>query len=348
MITRFRYILNVAMALPMAGLLWCAVPAQAADYRAAHLVQVQDPSGKPQITVDALSVVRVRAQASANARSGRTLGRNREGTGVVIDSSGLVLTIGYLITEAEKVELTTADGKVYPATVVGFDNATGLGLLKSLVPVPVKPIDLGLSSEAKERDMVLIVGFDGVAPAYVVSKRQFVGYWEYLLDEAIYTAPVTVNWQGAALVSRDGKLLGIGSLAVGNALADNSSAIPGNMFVPIDLLKPVIGDFIANGRSTAQPRPWLGITSQEVGGNLLVVRVSPDGPADEAGLKSGDIIVGIAGDELKGQADFYTRLWKTGNAGVEIMLDVLRGNRVENMKLKSIDRNSYFRAQATY
>ena len=348
MITRFRYILNVAMALPMAGLLWCAVPAQAADNRAAHLVQVQVPSGKPQITVDALSVVRVSAQASANARSGRTLGRNREGTGVVIDSSGLVLTIGYLITEAEKVELTTADGKVYPATVVGFDNATGLGLLKSLVPVPVKPIDLGLSSEAKERDMVLIVGFDGVAPAYVVSKRQFVGYWEYLLDEAIYTAPATVNWQGAALVSRDGKLLGIGSLAVGNALAGNSSAIPGNMFVPIDLLKPVIGDFIANGRSTAQPRPWLGITSQEVGGNLLVVRVSPDGPADEAGLKSGDIIVGIAGDELKGQADFYTRLWKTGNAGVEIMLDVLRGNRVENMKLKSIDRNSYFRAQATY
>jgi S1-C subfamily serine protease len=306
------------------------------------------PRGKPDLTVDALSVVRVRAQASPNARSGQSLGRNREGTGVVIDSSGLVLTIGYLITEAEKVELYTADGKVYPAVVVGYDNATGLGLLKSLVPVPVKPIDLGLSSETKERDMVLIVGYDGVAPAYVVSKRQFVGYWEYLLDEAIYTAPATVNWQGAALVSREGKLLGIGSLAVGNAITTGSAGIPGNMFVPIDLLKPVIGDFIANGRSTTTPRPWLGITSQEVGGNLLVVRVSPDGPADEAGLKAGDIIVGISGDGLKGQADFYTRVWKSGNAGVEIALDVLRGNRVENMKLKSIDRNNYFRARATY
>jgi S1-C subfamily serine protease len=213
--------------------------------------------------------------------------------------------------------------------------------------VPVKPIDMGLSAEAKERDMVLIVGFDGVAPAYVVSKRQFVGYWEYLLDEAIYTAPATVNWQGAALVSREGKLLGIGSLAVGNAMAAGS-ALPGNMFVPIDVLKPVIGDFIANGRSTSKTRPWLGVTSQEVGGNLLVVRVSPEGPADEAGLKAGDIIVGIAGEGLKGQADFYTRLWKSGSAGAEIALDVLRGNKVVALKIKSVDRNSYFRAKATY
>ncbi len=340
-----RCVVKLLSALSFAALWVAAGPlhAQGADTQVAPAL----PQGKPEMTVDALSVVRVRAQASANARSGQTLGRNREGTGVVIDSSGLVLTIGYLITEAEKVEINTADGKTYPATVVGFDNATGLGLIKSLVPVPVKPIDMGLSSEAKERDMVLIVGFDGVAPAYVVSKRQFVGYWEYLLDEAIYTAPATVNWQGAALVSREGKLLGIGSLAVGNAIA-GGTAVPGNMFVPIDLLKPVIGDFIANGKSTARPRPWLGITSQEVGGNLLVARVSPEGPADKAGLKAGDIIVGIAGDGLKGQADFYTRLWETGNAGVEVSLEVLRGNRVENVKVKSIDRNSYFRVKATY
>ena len=331
----------------LALLLLAAAPLRAQDASTPDGPAAPALRGKPQITVDALSVVRVRAQAPANSRSGQTLGREREGTGVVIDSSGLVLTIGYLITEAEKIELSTADGKVYPATVVGFDNATGLGLLKSLVPVPVKPIDMGLSSEAKERDMVLIVGFDGVAPAYVVSKRQFVGYWEYILDEAIYTAPATVNWQGAALVSQDGKLLGIGSLAVGDAMG-GARNVPGNMFVPIDVLKPVIGDFIANGRSTAKPRPWLGVTTQEVGGNLLVVRVSPEGPADAAGLKQGDIIVGISGDGLKGQADFYNRLWKTGNAGVEITLDVLRGNRVENLTLKSVDRNNYFRTKATY
>ena len=324
--------------LAMSG--WTPARAQNADGPAA-------PYTRQNMTVDALSVVRVKAVAGQNARSGQTLGRDREGTGVVIDSGGLILTIGYLLTEAEKVEVNTADGKVYPAMVVGFDNATGLGLLKSLMPIPIKPIDMGLSSEAKERDMVLIVGFDGVAPAYVVSKRRFVGYWEYLLEEAIYTAPATVNWQGAALVSRDGKLLGIGSLAVGDAMGDAKS-VPGNMFVPIDILKPVIGDFIANGKSTASPRPWLGVTTQEVGGNLLVVRVSPEGPADEAGLKQGDIIVGISGDGLKGQADFYTRLWKTGNAGVEVTLDVLRGNRVENVSVKSVDRNNYFRTRATY
>lgn len=345
-----KSILKRAVVLMALGALIAGTPLHAQDATPggpADSHATPGPRGKPALTVDALSVVRVRAQASADARSGRTLGRNREGTGVVIDSSGLVLTIGYLITEAEKVEVSTADGKVYPATVVGFDNATGLGLLKSLVPVPVKPIDMGLSADTKERDMVLIVGFDGVAPAYVVSKRKFVGYWEYLLDEAIYTAPATVNWQGAALVSKEGKLLGIGSLAVGDAMGA-SATVPGNMFVPIDLLKPVIGDFIANGRSTSQPRPWLGVTSQEVGGNLLVVRVSPEGPADEAGLKAGDIVVGIGGEGIKGQADFYTRLWKSGNAGVEIVLDVLRGNRVENMSVKSADRNNYFRTKATY
>ena len=347
----FRRIVRfTAAGFAVAALLMGTAPsrAQDADTSVAPAPAIPgSPRAEPEMTVDALSVVRVRAQASANARSGRTLGRDREGTGVVIDSSGLILTIGYLITEAEKVEVNTADGKVYPATVVGFDNATGLGLLKSLVPVPIRPIDMGLSSEAKERDMVLIVGFDGVAPAYVVSKRQFVGYWEYLLDEAIYTAPATVNWQGAALVSKEGKLLGIGSLAVGNAMGPSGN-VPGNMFVPIDVLKPVIGDFIANGRSTAKTRPWLGVSSQEVGGNLLVVRVSPESPADEAGLKAGDIIVGISGEGIKGQADFYTRLWKIGGAGVEVMLDVLRGNKVENLSIKSADRNNYFRVKATY
>ena len=300
-----------------------------------------------EMTVDALSVVKVRSQAVSDARSAATLGQQREGTGIVLDSSGLVMTIGYLIIEAEKVELYTSDGKVFPATVVGYDHATGLGLLKALLPLPIKPVDMGQSSAAAERELVLIVGFDGVAPAYIVSKRPFVGYWEYLLEEAIYTAPATVNWQGAALLSREGKLLGIGSLVVGDAMGTHTR-VPGNMFVPIDLLKPVIGDFIANGRSTAKPRPWLGINTQEVQGNLIVTRVSPESPADDAGLKAGDIIVGIGGNRLKGQADFYTKLWATGYAGVEISIDVLKGNRVENFRVKSINRETYFRPKPAY
>ncbi|HEV7800301.1 MAG TPA: S1C family serine protease [Burkholderiales bacterium] len=307
----------------------------------------QGQAGQVPLTVDALSVVKVKTQAVRDARSSRSLGNEREGTGIVIDTNGLVLTIGYLITEAEKVELSTADGRVFPATVLGYDNATGMGLLKALMPLPIKPVDMGESSAIGERELVLIVGFDGVAPAYVVSKRPFVGYWEYLLDEAIYTAPATVNWQGAALLSRDGKLLGIGSLVVGDALGTQAN-IPGNMFVPIDVVKPVVGDLVANGKSTATPRPWIGVNTQEVQGNLIVTRVSPESPADDAGLQKGDVIVGIAGKAIQGQKDFYTKLWATGNAGVDVPVDVLKGNQVQNYTIKSIDRDRYFRPKPVY
>jgi serine protease Do len=310
--------------------------------------QSPPPAGEGrQLTVDALSVVKVRSQAVPDARSARTLGPQREGTGVVIDSNGLVMTIGYLIIEAEKVELSTADGKVFPASVVGYDNVTGMGLLKSDVPLPVKPIDIGESAAAAEREVVLIVGYDGVAPAYIVSKRPFVGYWEYLLEEAIYTAPATVNWQGAALLDRDGRLLGIGSLIVSNALV-GAAAVPGNMFVPIDAIKPVLGDIIANGRPTARPRPWIGVNTQEVGGNLMVTRVTHEGPAEQAGLKPGDIIVGIGGQHIKGQADFYQKLWASGEAGVEIEIDVAKGNRMESHTVKSIRRESHFRGKPAH
>jgi len=300
-----------------------------------------------EMSVDALSVVKVRSKVVANARTSRSLGTQREGTGVVIDSEGLVLTIGYLIIEAETVELSTADGRAFPATVIGYDNTSGFGLLKALRPLPVKPIQFGQSAKIAEREMVLIVGFDGVAPAYVVSRRPFVGYWEYLLDEAIYTAPATVNWSGAALLSREGRLLGIGSLVVGDAMGTRTQ-VPGNMFVPIDLLKPMLGDLIATGRGSGKPRPWLGINTQEVQGNVIVTRVSPESPAEQASLKTGDIIVGLGGQTIKGQADFYTRIWSHGEAGGEIPLDVLRGGRLESFSVKSVDREQYLRPKPTY
>jgi S1-C subfamily serine protease len=314
----------------------------------AYAANAQPGGAAPQreLTIDALSVVKIHSHAVRDARSASTLGSEREGTGVVIDESGLVLTIGYLLTEAENIELSTADGKVFPATVIGSDARTGMGLVKALLPLPVKPIDIGESSRLAERELVLIVGFDGVAPAYVVSKRRFVGYWEYLLDEAIYTAPATVNWQGAALLSKEGKLLGIGSLAVGDALG--SHGIPGNMFVPIDIVKPVLGDMVANGRLTAQPRPWLGVNTQEVQGNLIVTRVSPESPADDAGLQRGDVIVAIGGKPIQGQADFYTKLWASGQAGVEVPLEVLKGNQVQTFTIKSRDHESYFRPRPVY
>ena len=206
------------------------------------------------------------------------------------------------------------------------------------------PPDQVIRPQAIDR---LLLRFDGVAPAYVVSRRQFVGYWEYLLDEAIYTAPVTVNWQGAALLGRDGKLLGIGSLAVNDAV-DAHSQVPGNMFVPIDLLKPLLPELVAQGRSAARPRPWLGVHTQDVHGNVIVTRVSPGSPAENAALRTGDVIVGMGGLPVKGQAALYSRLWSSGEAGVDVALDVLRDGRIQPVTVKSIAREAYYRRKPSY
>jgi serine protease Do len=302
--------------------------------------------GRQEVTVDALSVVKVRGKAGAGARSSRTLGAEREGTGVVLDTQGHVLTIGYLILEAETVELSTADGRVFPATIVGYDSVTGFGLLRSLQPLPIAPAQMGQSASIADRDRVAIVGFDGVALARVVSRRPFVGFWEYLLDEAIYTAPATVNWSGAALLSQEGKLLGIGSLVVNDAAGPNTQT-PGNMFVPIDLAKPLLADLMAQGRSSAPPRPWLGVHTQEVHGNVIVLRVTPDGPAEAAPLRPGDVIVRVDGRVVAGQADFYTRVWGLGPAGVEVPLEVLREGRLQPVTVKSIDRDRFYRPRPT-
>jgi S1-C subfamily serine protease len=219
--------------------------------------------------------------------------------------------------------------------------------LRTLRPLPVAPIQFGQSSQLATRERVLIVGFDGVAPAVVVSRRPFVGFWEYMLDEAIYTAPATVNWSGAALIDQEGKLLGIGSLSVNDAMGPDSH-VPGNMFVPTDLLRPLLSDLVKLGKSSARPRPWLGVQTQDVHGTVVVTRVSPESPAEAAGLRPGDVIVGIGGTTLKGQADFYTRLWSRGAAGVEIPLDVLKAGKVQNLMIKSADRNSYYRVKPTY
>lgn len=304
----------------------------------------QPPSGRPQgeLTVDALSVVKLRSRAQAGARSIATLGAQREGSGVVIDAKGLVVTIGYLILEADTIELSTVDGRVFSASAVGYDAATGLGLVRSLDALPIPPAQFGESSKVVERDPVAIVGFDGVAPAYVVSRRRFVGFWEYLLDDAIFTAPVTVNWAGAALLDRERKLVGIGSLAVPDATGPRRQ-VPGNMFVPVDRLKPLLGDLVARGRSSAPPRPWLGVQTQDVEGNVIVTRVSEGGPAERAPLRVGDVLVAIGGQTIKGQADFYQRLWSSGDAGVEVALDVLREGRIQRVTVKSIDRDRYYR-----
>jgi S1-C subfamily serine protease len=332
-----RVRLSVLAALPLVlGL--AALPARADEA----------PKLSPQI-LDA--VVKLRAQVPSDARTAPFLGTEREGSGVLIDSGGLIVTIGYLITEAMGVEVTAPGGKPVPATVVGFDSESGLGLVRANQKLEAKPLPLGSAKGLKEKQPVLIAAFGGVEgaqPAVVVSRRPFAGYWEYLLDEAIFTAPPHLNWSGSALIAPDGKLLGIGSLIVGDA-KKGDKALPGNMFVPIDLLKPNLGDLLASGRPAAAPRPWLGINAQEVGGRIVVTRISPEGPAEKAGILRGDTLRSIGGRPVNELADLWQRLWAQGPAGTEIRLGISHGgSEPRDVTVKTIDRYRYLKLDTTY
>src|SRR5215204_3629688 len=229
------------------------------------------------------AVVRVKTVVEPDARTADSLGREREGSGVVIDGDGLVLTIGYLMVGARTAEIGTKDGRTVPAAVVGYDHETGFGLLRGLVPLKVAPIAFGRSADVKKADPVLVASTGGAAmvlPARVVAKREFAGSWEYLVGEALFTAPPHPAWSGAALINRDGRLVGIGSLIVGDAAAGGT---PGNMFVPTDGLHPILGDLLAAGRVAGPGRPWLGVAANEVRGALVVARVTPGGPGRARG-----------------------------------------------------------------
>ena len=295
------------------------------------------------------AVVRIKTFINPDGQTVQSLGREREGSGIVIDEDGLVLTIGYLMVEAHAAQIVTNAGRTVPAEIVGYDHETGFGLLRATVPLKLKPLVFGKSAEVKERDPVLVVGAggaDAVQPAYVVAKREFAGNWEYLLDEAIFTSPPHSAWSGAALVSRDGKLVGVGSLIVGDA-AGKGDNNPGNMFVPIDRLPPILGDLLADGRISGAGRPWLGVAADETRGRLTVTRVTPGGPAERAGLQRGDVIVGVAGDAPRGLADFYRKIWAVGAAGATVPLDVLHGGDKRRLDVKSINRLEHLRLKST-
>jgi S1-C subfamily serine protease len=295
------------------------------------------------------SVVRVKTFINPDGQTVQSLGREREGSGLVIDEEGLVLTIGYLMVEAHAAEVVTNEGRTVPATIVGYDHETGFGILRAIQPLKLKPLPFGRSADVKVNDPVLIAGHGGpsaVSPARVAAKREFAGSWEYLLDEAIFTAPPHPAWSGAALISREGKLIGVGSLIVGDTKG-NGSATPGNMFVPIERLPPILGDLIADGRVSGPGRPWVGVAAEDVRGRLLVGRVTPGGPAEKAGIRKGDEIVGVGGEPPRSLADFYRKVWATGTAGATVPLDVEQGGAKRRIDVKSINRLDHLKLKST-
>lgn len=288
-----------------------------------------------------LSVVGLQAHVPEDAFTAATLGTERAGSGVLIRDSGLVLTIGYLITEAESVWLSTADGRATQGHALAYDQETGFGLVQALGKLGLPALELGSSSEIAPGDPVIVAGGGRrqSVRANIIGKQEFAGYWEYLLSDAIFTAPAHPFWGGTGLIGRDGKLLGIGSLMV-QQVTERDTVRDINMIVPIDGLKPILQDLLTYGRQNKPARPWLGIFSHERDGKVTVADVSARGPAAAAGIKEGDVIWAVRDQSVTGLADFYRKLWASGPAGTEIPIEVVRDGRTIWVRIKSVDRAS--------
>ena len=295
------------------------------------------------------AVVRVETVVPGTARTADVLGRERTGSGVVIDSSGLILTIGYIMMEAREATVTFSDGRVLPASIVAYDHQSGFGLLRTLQSPNVEPVRIGDSDGLADGDVALVLnasegGTDiGATPVRIVSRRDFAGYWEYLLPEAIFSSPPVRMFGGAAMINADGELLGVGSLVVADAANPNQPS-PGNMFVPINELKPILADLLENGRRIGVQQPWIGVITEEHQGHVFVLRASTDGPAAKSGVLSGDIILAVNGDPVNGMLDFLRKMRAAGPAGKVVPLALVRpGVGLKQVQIPSQDRADWLR-----
>ena len=291
------------------------------------------------------AVVKIQTQIPDDAATASLLGTEREGNGVLIDSDGHILTIGYIILDAERIDVISSENDVIEAAFVGYDYDTGFGLLRAKKPINAIPMALGRSSELKEGDPVLVAGHGGseaVIGARVITIGEFTGYWEYLIDKAIFTTPPYANYGGAVLIAPDGTILGIGSIFTQVAVR-GFGVVQSNMFVPIDLLKPILSDLKTIGRSGQSQKPWLGVHTEESHGRVFVIRIMRGGPAEKADLQIGDLILKVNGQAVNGQADFYRKVWALGTAGVKVPISILRGTEIQEFNLQSADRYQFFK-----
>lgn len=287
------------------------------------------------------AVVTLEAAVPDDAFTARTLGTERVGNGVVIGEEGLVLTMGYLVTEAETVMLGTADKRRVPGHVLGFDQATGFGLVHALEPLGLPALTIGDSRRLSDKSRVIVAGGGGAAHAVaarIVGRQQFAGYWEYLLDEALFTSPAHPHWSGAAVIGPSGELVGVASLQLEEQLASGRS-VPLNMCVPAELLQPIL-DQLAHGQPSRPPRPWLGVFVNEIEETVVVADVAPGGPAARAELRRGDLILGVGEHPVSDLAEFYTQLWALGEAGVTVPLTLSRGGDIFPVEIRSVDRKA--------
>ena len=290
------------------------------------------------------SVVGLRADIPDDAFTASILGTERAGNGVVIAENGVVLTIGYLITEAQTIWLSTVKGTVVPAHPLAYDQATGFGLVQALGRLGLPAIKRGSAGACAQGQKVILAGHGGrrhALKARVLAKREYAGYWEYVLDEAIFTAPAHPHWGGAALLDQEGRLAGIGSLLWQERIADKD--VQGNMIVPIDLLEPILDDLLRFGQVNQPPKPWLGMYTAEVQEHLVVAGLVEGGPAHKAGVEVGDVLLEVAGEPPGHLADLYRKVWNRGPAGVEVPMTLGRDGERQPVRVHTVDRNQFLK-----
>jgi S1-C subfamily serine protease len=295
-------------------------------------------------------MVALRATVPPDAFTAETLGTERAGNGVIIRGNGLILTIGYLITEADTIWLTLSDGRSVPGHVLGYDQETGFGLVQALAKLDMPALDFGQSAAVSVGERVVVAGAGGAehsVAARVAAKQEFAGYWEYVLDEAIFTAPAHPNWGGTALIGAAGELLGVGSLQLQHSV-EKGGAQNINMIVPIDLLKPILDDLLKYGRRNAPARPWLGFYATEVEDRLVIVGLADRGPAKRADLRTGDVVLAVAGTEVNDLASMFRRIWAQGQAGVEVPITVYRDGETKELRVNSGERDRFLKGPSLH
>ena len=289
------------------------------------------------------SVVKIDSIVPSDARTANSLGTIRGGNGIVIDDKH-ILTIGYIVVEAETITITLPNGGVVPAELAGYDHTTGFGILKTILPSKLTPLQIGNSDKLNKEDLLYVLPYltEGAPSAVkMVSRRSFTGWWEYFLDKPIYTHPMNTSFAGSALINEFGELLGIGSLYVSDAAAEGVP-MPGNLFVPINDLKPILNDLIVNGKRTADIKPYMGLTSNDDTGKVMVTRVNDDGPAAKAGFKENDIILKVNKINIQDTEKFYKTVWSQGGPGTLLDFEIERNNQIISLKLTTMDRNDFF------
>ena len=324
--------------------------ASVSDWKVPASVQPKSEDYAYDLELALASMVALRATVPADAFTAETLGTERAGNGVVVRRNGLILTIGYLITEADTIWLTLSDGRSVPGHVLGYDQESGFGLVQALAKLDLPALEFGQSAAAPLGERVVVAGAGGrqhSVAARIVAKQEFAGYWEYVLDEAIFTAPAHPNWGGTALIGPAGDLLGIGSLQLQHAV-EKGQVQNINMIVPIDLLKPIFDDLLKFGRRNAPARPWLGLYATEVENRLVIVGLAERGPAKRADLRLGDIVFMVAGAEVRDLASLFRRVWAQGQAGVEVPITVYRDGATMELRVKSSERGRFLKGPSLH